>query len=107
MLKVFANLFLVDKTIIIKSSPQAFELFGVKNVPKDLVGGKRQEKGFSEDLGSSGKSPTNLTSINSIIFPLKKNPIHLETQNLSLYLFGDITICQCHSACEVAFTKHA
>ena len=65
--------FLVDKTIIIKSSPQAFELFGVKNVPKDLVGGKRQEKGFSEDLGSTGKSLACFNRVNSSNLPQKIN----------------------------------
>lgn len=47
------SLLSVDKTIIIKSSPQAFELFGVKNVPKDLVNGKRPEM-EEEDTTTSG-----------------------------------------------------
>jgi hypothetical protein len=45
----------VDKTIIIKSSPQAFELFGVKNVPKDLVNGKRPETVTSKEAEDPGK----------------------------------------------------
>jgi hypothetical protein len=52
----FFSIISVDKTIIIKSSPQAFELFGVKNVPKDLVNGKRPEKGSKGISNSSGKN---------------------------------------------------
>ena len=50
----------VDKTIIVKSSPQAFQLFGIKNVPKDLVNGKRVEKVSTESPGKDSIKLFNL-----------------------------------------------
>jgi hypothetical protein len=49
----------------VKSSPQAFQLFGIKNVPKDLLNGKRVEKGSTE---SPGKDSTFKSSVCNYYF---------------------------------------
>lgn len=59
-------MFLVDKTIIIKSNPQAFEIFGVKNVPKNLLPpGSNQETLVDED-GETADDDGTLTTLGDV-----------------------------------------